>query len=117
MLRIVPYFSDIYKESDDGSSKLIAKNVLRHSQIEMDLIDDVTEYIDEKGKIIKSKSLVTHRELGTLILNVPCKEMWELRVKQNGFEIKGFNIGRNEKERTSRASRSNPKNRKTTRKR
>jgi hypothetical protein len=105
MLYILPYYSDIYKELPNGSRKLIAKNVLRHSQIDLDLIDDITEHVTDTGRIDLKRSLVTHRELGTIVTAIPVEEMWKIREQKNGFEIKGFNIGRYEnKQRKSRVS-------------
>lgn len=97
MLRILPYTSDIYKNMEDGTQKLVAAGIQRHSQIEMDLIDDITEYVNEKGKIVKNKSVIVHRELGTLVIDIPVEELWVTRAQQNGFSIKGFDIDRNDK--------------------
>lgn len=97
MLRILPYTSDIYKNMEDGTQKLVAAGIQRHSQIEMDLIDDITEYVNEKGKIVKNKSVIVHRELGTLVIDIPVEELWVTRAQQNGFSIRGFDIDRNDK--------------------
>jgi hypothetical protein len=97
MLRILPYTSDIYKNMEDGTQKLVAAGIQRHSQIEMDLIDDITEYVNEKGKIVKNKSVIVHRELGTMVIDIPVEELWLTRAQQNGFSIRGFDIERNDK--------------------
>lgn len=82
---------------EDGTQKLVAAGIQRHSQIEMDLIDDITEYVNEKGKIVKNKSVIVHRELGTLVIDIPVEELWITRAQQNGFSIRGFDIERNDK--------------------
>ncbi len=105
MLYLIPYFSDVYKENADGSSKLIARDVLRHHQIDLDLIDNVTEYLNSKGKVVKNMSVISHRDLGQMIVNMPCDKLWELRKKQNGFEIRGFKIELNEKQKTKNGKR------------
>lgn len=112
MLRLIPYISDVYKQNPDGSTKLVAKKLLRHSQIEMDLIDDVTEYVNDKGKIDPTLSLITHKELGTIIAAIPVQELWNLRAQQNGFIIKGFKIEEdNGKKQTSKPKRTGTKGR------
>lgn len=102
MLIYIPYSSDIYKADKNGSQKLVTKGLIRMSQIDMDQIDDITEYVNSKGKIEPKKALIIHRDLGTIIANMPVKELWAIRERSSKMVIKGFNIEANEKTRKKR---------------
>jgi len=99
MLKLFEVVGDVYKTMKDGSQKLLVKDLVRHSQLEMDLIDDVNEYVNDRGKIDWDYSVITHRELGSLVVKYPVKDLWDVRARQNGFIIKGFKIEEDEKTR------------------
>lgn len=102
MLKYFPYLTDIYKEDKDGNQKLVKKDVIRTSQIETDFIDDITEYMDEKGKVDPNKSIILHERLGTLIVPIPTKQLWEDRENNYHIVIKGFKIETENETRTSK---------------
>ena len=102
MLKYFPYLTDIYKEDKNGDQKLVKKDVIRTAQIETDFIDDITEYIDDKGKVDPNKSIILHERLGTLIVPISTKELWLEREKNYHIVIQGFKIETENETRTSK---------------
>lgn len=102
MLKYFPYLTDIYKEDKNGDQKIVKKDVIRTAQIETDFIDDITEYIDDKGKVDPNKSIILHERLGTLIVPIPTKELWLEREKNYHIVIQGFKIETENETRTSK---------------
>jgi len=107
MLIYVPYSTDVYKEDKKGNRKLVASKVIRTSQIDLDQVDDITEYLNERGKIDHSKAVLIHRDLGTIVVELPVKDLWELREKSLRITIKGFNIEANDKNERTRPRKTN----------
>lgn len=84
-LRIV---SDIILDNEDGSQKVVKRNILSRCIINIEDITGIAEVITAKGKTYKSITRVQHRDIGPLVVKGNYDKVKELIYKTNKIGFK-----------------------------
>lgn len=87
---------DLYKEvlnedTQEVEQKLIKKDIkVRWSCENLDEITDYEEVLNEKGKIIKNRTLIIHRSRGELIVDGSYEEIKKTLEEKKQRKVYGF---------------------------
>ena len=96
---IIKYKASIYgpDPKDPEKTKLLYKDRIKHAKIETEDIQGVLEYHNLRGKLEKNRCEIAHKDLGSIVIDKPFKEMCEI-WENDRFIVKGFKQYKNEKE-------------------
>lgn len=75
--------SDIISDDEDGSQKVVKRNIISRCIINLEDITGIAEIITAKGKTYKSITRVQHRDIGPLVIRGNYDKIKELIYKTN----------------------------------
>lgn len=80
--------SDIITDNEDGSQRVLKKNVISRCIINLEDVTGIAEVITAKGKTYKSITRVQHRDIGPLVVKGNYDKIKELIYKTNKIGFK-----------------------------
>ena len=72
-----------------GETKVLFKRKKKRALIELDDISVVSQYHNDRGKLVKSKCEIVHRSLGNLVLDMPFLELVKAKEEKR-IVVKGY---------------------------